>query len=183
MVTACRSSCETTAQPKQSFPPSLSRSLLLSLFVSLPLCWYRTFFWSSWKWFSCDIMVWITCAKIIQLYSNNIVAKGEETNGNKSSLNCPQPGADTPQTVSEVLILSLMRLACMSPALITSADCLRIDMRGSPLFWTLPVEVTVTGGEVAVQSNYTPDDGWVIARDWQEGYRVRLPCTAPWRLA
>lgn len=39
MVTACRSSCETTAQPKQSFPPTLAPSFLLSasLYLSVDI--------------------------------------------------------------------------------------------------------------------------------------------------
>lgn len=43
----------------------------------------------------------------------------------------PQVNTDPPQIASEILILSLMRLACVSPALITSADSLRIDVSGS----------------------------------------------------
>lgn len=67
-------------------------------------------------------------------------------------------------------------------ALITSADSLRIGVcGGSPFSWTQPVKANVTGGEVAVRSNHTPDDGWVRARDWQQGYGVRLHGTAPWR--
>lgn len=119
-----------------------------------------------------SMKVWVNIYRPSLLYSNNMVTEVQETHLNKKR---PQPGADTPQTVSAVLILPLMRLACMSPALITSADRLRIDMRGSrPSSWTQLVKVTVTGGEVAVQSNYTADDGWVIASDWQRGYGVGL---------
>ena len=108
-------------------------------------------------------------------------AKAEKTNEKeKKKRNCPRPGTNTPPTVSEVLILSLMRSACVSPALITSADSLRIDMcRGSPSSRMQPVKVTVTGREVAVQSNYAADDGWVIGRDWQEGYGGRVTLYGP----
>lgn len=43
-------------------------------------------------------------------------------------------GADTPQTVSQVLILSLMNLVCASPALITSADALKIEKKLFPKY-------------------------------------------------
>lgn len=177
MVTACRSSCETTAQPKQSFPPTLAPSFLLSASLYLSVDILLNFFGPGENYFPGLWTFW----KITKLYSSNMDAKAEKTNEKKKEKrNCPRPGTNTPPTVSEVLILSLMRSACVFPALITSADSLRIDMcRGSPSSRTQPVKVTVTGREVAVQSNYAADDGWVIGRDWQEGYGVELHCTAP----
>lgn len=139
----------------------------LSLFLSLPLLLVSVslflsidilLFVSHWKLFSCDIMVQITLKK--QQHS----WKGEANKWGEGGglIHYPQLGADTPHTVSGVFILSLMRLVCMSPALITFSDSLRIDVWGSPSFWTQPVKVAVTGGVVAVRSNYTLDDGWVI---------------------
>lgn len=151
-----------------SLPLSLHPSFSLCLSTFLLISYF--FFLSLRKWFSCDIMVWITCAKITRLCSNNIVAK-EEAAWSWYTSNCLK-GLNSVTDDVGLHVSSSNHFCRLSE---------NRHVWGSPLFWTQPLEVTVTGGEVAVQSNYTPDDGWVITRDWQEGYGVRLPCTAPWR--
>jgi len=146
------------------------------------LCLFSSFLFishllrSSWKKFSSDLMVWITYSKLKRFDSINRTAKSR---GNK----CHSLELIHLKLFQSVNSVSAEFCLCVSSSNHFCRQSENSNGLGSPFCYEQPVEVTVTGRKVVVQSNYTEDDGWVTFSDWQDGYGLRPYCAAPWRPA